>query len=431
MLKKSILGIVTAVIIASLVILLSSCGGSGIPKQMGVAGANTYGYSTATDASGNVYVAGYTEGGLDGNTLTGIVDFFLTKYNSHGTKVYTKQMGVAGASTYGQSVATDASGNVYVAGYTNGALDGNTLTGLNDFFLTKYDSRGTKVYTRQMGVAGASTKGASTATDASGNVYVAGYTSGGLDGNTISTNFDFFLTKYDSSGTKVFTRMGGANSTTSGMSTATDANGNVYVAGTTVGLDGNTLTGIEDFFLTKYDSAGTKVYTRQMGVAGLISYGDSVATDASGDVYVTGRSLDLASPPNRSGFLAKYDSSGTMVYFKQLVGAPYTLTFSRSVATDASSNVYVAGYTSDGLDGNTIPVNTLDFFLTKYDSSGTKLYTRQMGAAGTMTFGLSTATDATGNVYVTGYTNGGLGGNTLTGTQDFFLIKYDSTGTLR
>ena len=55
-------------------------------KQLGVAGKVTYGYSVATDASGNVYVAGYTKGGLDGNTLTGTQDFFVTKYNSSGVK---------------------------------------------------------------------------------------------------------------------------------------------------------------------------------------------------------------------------------------------------------------------------------------------------------------------------------------------------------
>jgi hypothetical protein len=79
------------------VLLLVSCGEGGgggdvgatvapWTKEMGVAGAYTYGYSTATDTSGNVYVAGYTTGGLDGNTLTGTYDFFLTKYNSAGNK---------------------------------------------------------------------------------------------------------------------------------------------------------------------------------------------------------------------------------------------------------------------------------------------------------------------------------------------------------
>ena len=171
-------------------------------KQLGVAGQSTGGNSVATDANGNVYVAGYTYGGLDGNTMTGITDFFVTKYNSSGVKQFTRQLGVAGQATEGYSVATDASGNVYVAGSTSGGLDGNTLTGTTDFFVTKYNSSGVKQYTRQMGVTGEDTNGYSVATDASGNVYVAGYTYGGLDGNTLTGTTDFFVTKYDSSGVK-------------------------------------------------------------------------------------------------------------------------------------------------------------------------------------------------------------------------------------
>jgi hypothetical protein len=59
-------------------------------------------------------------------------------------KLYTKQLGVATKSTIGISVATDASGNVFVAGSTAGGLDGNTLTGTQDFFVTKYNSSGVK-----------------------------------------------------------------------------------------------------------------------------------------------------------------------------------------------------------------------------------------------------------------------------------------------
>ena len=171
-------------------------------KQLGVAGKVTSGRSVATDASGNVYVAGDTYGGLDGNTLTGTQDSFVTKYNSSGVKLYTRQLGVVGQNTLGNSVATDARENVYMAGATAGGLDGNTLTGTNDFFVTKYDSSGVKQYTRQLGVAGKETYGLSVATDARGNVYVAGYTNGGLDGNTLTGFSDFFVTKYNSSGVK-------------------------------------------------------------------------------------------------------------------------------------------------------------------------------------------------------------------------------------
>ena len=138
------------ILAAASAVMLASCGGGGgVPpwigtKQLGVAGRTTYGFSVASDANGNVYVAGFTNGGLDGNTLTGTRDFIVTKYNSSGVKQYTRQLGVAGKETYGLSVATDAIGNVYVAGYTNGGLDGNSQTGTQDFFITKYDSSGVK-----------------------------------------------------------------------------------------------------------------------------------------------------------------------------------------------------------------------------------------------------------------------------------------------
>ena len=229
-------------------------------KQLGVAGKVTAGRSVTTDTNGNVYTSGYTYGGLDGNTLTGTNDFFVTKYDSSGVKQYTRQLGVAGKATAGFPVTTDARGNVYVAGRTDGGLDGNTLTGTADFFVTKYDSSGVKQYTRQLGVAGKDTYGYSVATDTSGNVYVAGYTKGGLDLNTLTGTRDFFVTKYDSSGVKQYTRqMGVAGQNTFGWSVATDASGNVYVAGyTRGGLDGNTLTGTRDFFVTKYNSSGVK-----------------------------------------------------------------------------------------------------------------------------------------------------------------------------
>ena len=343
-------------------------------KQLGVTGVETSGMSVATDSNGNVYVAGYTDGGLDGNTLSGIRDFFVTKYDSTGVKIFTKQLGVTGVDTTGNSVTTDASGNVYVAGYTRGGLDGNTLTGTRDFFVTKYDGTGTKLFTKQLGVSTKITIGNSVTTDASGNVYVAGYTYGGLDGNTLTGTTDFFVTKYNSNGVKIFTKqLGVTGVSTIGNSVSTDASGNVYVAGYTVGgLDSNTLIGTRDFFVTKYDGAGTKLFTKQLGVAGV-------------------------------------DTSGI------------------SVAADETSNVYVAGWTKGNLDGKTL-TGTTDFFVAQYDGTGVKQFTKQHGVTGSDTFGSSVTTDANGDFFVVGQTAGGLDGNTLFGTIDFFVIKYNSSG---
>ena len=89
-------------------------------------------------------MTGYTKGGLDGNTSSGSADLFVVKYNSSGTKQWTKQLGTSsGESPYG-GVAVDSSGNVYAAGYTEGGLDGNTSAGDKDIFLVKYNSDGVK-----------------------------------------------------------------------------------------------------------------------------------------------------------------------------------------------------------------------------------------------------------------------------------------------
>ena len=425
-------------------LLLVACGGSdgfgvgvsylapfGGTKQMGVAGKSTTGTSTATDANGNVYVAGVTYGGLDGNTLTGNADFFLTKYDATGIKLYTKQMGVAGVNTVANAVATDASGNVYVAGFTEGGLDGNTPTGISDFFLTKYDPSGTKLYTKQMGASGVNTSASRVTTDASGNVYVAGFTGGGLDGNTPTSAKDLFLTKYDVTGNKLYTKqMDGMGLT--GEVGGIDANGNVYYTGYTgIGLDGNTQTGTMDLFLIKYSASGIKLYTKQMGVVGHFVRGYSTATDANSNTYVTGYTDGGLDGNTLMGtndfFLTKYDASGNKLYTRQL-GVAGKSTSPSSVAVDADGSVYVTGNTTGGLDGNTLS-GTNDLFLTKYDINGIKLYTKQLGVTGKSIYPWYNAADANGNVFVTGSTNGGLDGNALTGTYDFFLVKYKSAGT--
>lgn len=134
--------------------------------------------------------------------MTGTVDSFLSKFNSEGVKQYTRLLGVAGKETSGYGVMTDGSGNVVVAGYTEGSLDDNTLTGSRDFFVAKYDNNGVKQFTRQFGAAGRETYGNGVATDAIGDVFVAGSTSGGLDGNAQAGTYDFFVSEFDPEGVK-------------------------------------------------------------------------------------------------------------------------------------------------------------------------------------------------------------------------------------
>jgi len=73
---------------------------------------------------------------LDNNTNSGGNDIFLVKYNSSGTKQWTKQIGTS-SNDAGLSLAIDNSSNIYVVGYTAGGLDNNTNIGNDDYFILK------------------------------------------------------------------------------------------------------------------------------------------------------------------------------------------------------------------------------------------------------------------------------------------------------
>ena len=96
------------------------------------------------------------------------------------------------------------------------------------------------------------------------------------------------------------------------------------------------------------------------------------------------------------------------------------------IATDNAGNAYVAGVTYGSVDGN-VNAGSDDILLAKYDTSGNKLWTRQMGSSG-IDAALAVAVDSAGNAYVTGYTAGSLDGNISAGADDIFIAKYDPNG---
>jgi hypothetical protein len=417
-------------------------------KQLGGVGQVSYGKSVAVDASGNVYVVGDTTGFLDSQALAGTRDLFITKYNLSGIKQKTSLVGVQNAATFGQAVAVDSSGNVYVVGYTDGKLGPDPQLGLMDAVLIKYNSKGERQYIRQLGVLGATTQGFSVAVDANLNVYVAGITTGLLDVNTPTNSTgtqtggeDFFVAKYDAAGVWKYTRqLGAIDSITDGTSVATDANGNVYVAGfTTGGLNGNVHMGTTtvvgatpyyDSFVSKYDADGNWQYTNQLGVAEADTYGRSVIVDSIGSVYVAGDTTGGLVFNTKLGdsdyFVTKYDGAQNRIYTNQL-GVSGTSTFANSIAVDATGSVYLAGETNATLYLVDTLRGTKDFFVAKFNGSGSTQYLRQFGVTLQPTNGQSVALDASGNVYVAGSTLGAMDGNALaTGLSSFFVTKYDS-----
>jgi hypothetical protein len=401
-------------------------------KQFGAKSVNTFGTSIAVDSINNVFVTGYTYGGLDGNTRIGTNDVFVAKYDVTGNKQWVKQLGVASAGTGGTSITTDSKNNVYVLGDTIGGLDGNAKIGTRDFFIIKYDLAGIKQWSKQIGNAASETFGRDISVDSNGNIYVVADTRGGLDGNVPIGNRDVFVIKYDATGAKQWTKqLGVAATSTSATAISLDSNNNIFVTGKTTGsLDGNTLMGKNDIFVIKYNASGIKQWSKQLGAISAGTMGIGISTDSTNNIFVTGTTTGGLDGNTITGtkdiFVTKYNVSGVKQWTKQLGVASASID-AAGISIDSKNNIFVTGSTAGGLEGNVITGNP-DVFVIKFNASGDKQWNKQLGAISAKTYGRGIAINSKDNIFVTGETTGGLTGNTLFGRQDVFIIKYDTLG---
>ena len=380
-----------------------------------------YSMAVATESDGSIFITGYTRGDLDGEINAGYLDAFLTKYSSDGTKAWTKLLGTS-IVEYSQGVATASDGSIFITGVTLGNLDGEINAGLLDAFLTKYSSDGTKAWTKLIGTSNSDESyGVATASD--GSIYITGYTQGNLDGGTNAGGYDAFLTKYSSDGTKAWTKLLGTSTTEYSQGVATASDGSIYITGYTLGnLDGEINAGSHDAFLTKYSSDGTKAWTKLLGTS-TVDYSRGVATASDGSIYITGVTQGNLDGGTNAGsydaFLTKYSSDGTKAWTK-LIGTSNS-DESYGVATASDGSIFITGYTQGNLDGE-INAGSYDAFLTKYSSDGTKAWTKLIGTSNTEeSYGVATASD--GSIYITGYTQGNLDGEINAGNSDAFLMK--------
>lgn len=175
-------------------------------RQFGATGGSDSAASAvAVNADGDIYVAGSTDHslGMSGPSLqTGSADLFVTRFTADGTRSAVWQYGVGSKVTFGNAITVDKDGNVIVGGYTNGAMETVGWSVLQDAYVAKFTPTGTKLYAHQVGVAALDTYGYGVATDNSGNAFLAGYTRGNIDNITRTGTSDLFVTKYNAAGVK-------------------------------------------------------------------------------------------------------------------------------------------------------------------------------------------------------------------------------------
>jgi hypothetical protein len=300
--------------------------------------------------------------------------------------------------------------------------------------------------------------------DANANVYITGYyTSKSIAfGNITLSNADsagnttdIFVSKYDSAGNFLWAKSIGGSGDERSWSIYTDAKSNVYVAGNfnsdRLSFGNIVLSNIGgvDFFLAKYDSSGNLIWAKMAGGMGA-DMGWGICADTKGNAYVIGRFASAAIafdsiPLTNAGaagtfdiFVAKYSASGKVLWAKSAGGAYDDWGY--SIGVDANGNAYTTGFfKSPGVTfGNCTLINsdtvrgTADIFITKYDPTGKVLWAQSAGGADSEN-GQSISLDGSGNAYVTG----GFDSKTLAfptatltnqGSSDFFIAKYSPLG---
>jgi hypothetical protein len=304
-------------------------------------------------------------------------------------------------------VASDSSDNAYIVGNTNGSLAGSR--GGGDVFIRKYTPSGAIAWTKQFGTSAEDY--ASDVAVSGSNIYVVGSTTGALAGSS-KGNSDAFIRKYDPSGNVVWTRQFGTSATDYAHDVAVDSSGNVYVAGTTYGSLANANGGGSDMFLRKYSPSGSVLWTKQL------HYSDEdtgVAVAVSGsNVYLVGGYYSNHSDVR----FVKYTTAGALVWDRGYGSSGYESVFDASA--DSDGNLYFVGETSSPF-GGPYQGGTSDGYIYKFNSSGDKVWSKQIGtSAHDATYAVLAR--STAQVYVAGTTNGTLG-STNSGGFDTYLRR--------
>jgi len=203
---------------------------------------------------------------------------------------------------------------------------------------------------------------------------------------------------------------------------ALDDSCNVYVTGSSVSGG----PGTEDYNTVKYNTFGIQQWVKRYnGPAGGVDIGRAIAVDPAGYIYVTGSS---AVASGYSDCLTiKYDLNGDTLWTARYNGTGNKNDIAYAIAVDDSGNVYITGSTEGTVGTHGIYE---DYITIKYNTSGVQMWASQYnGPGGDFDAAYSVAVDGSGNVIVTGESGGGSSSSSDP-YQDYATVKYSVTGTL-
>jgi len=208
-----------------------------------------------------------------------------------------------------------------------------------------------------------------------------------------------------------------------------------------------------DIFLMKFNPQGSCLWATYIGGSN-VDQGLSMAIDTTGNLYVAGRTnsqngisttgayqeLKAGSNASYDAFLVKFDTAGQLLWGTYYGGTGAEATDRVAVTVDRYNQVYLCGNTQSasaiatpGSFMATRPGSN-DGFIAKFNPSGNRIWATYFGTVANDAI-TAIATDTSGNVVVTGFTQStsglaspGVYQQTGNGGQDAFVAKFDSAG---
>lgn len=376
----------------------------------------------------------------------------------------------------GNSLVTDAGGNVYTVGYFENTIDFDpgeatynlTSAGFFDIFIQKLNSKGEFLWAKRIGSTTLDEANGITI-DGAGNLYITGHFDQTVDfdpgegvfnlttGSGVKYRPNIFVLKLDADGNFIWAKSMVGDQDSSAFSITTDSKDNILVTGEfsgTVDFDPGVgsvnLTALRsDVFILKLDVNGNFIWVKQM-VGETNAYGSSIATDANDHIYTTGYFYDSVDFDPGEGtvnltsrgwdiFVQKLDADGNLLWVKQM--GSETADGGNALTVGLDGNVYITGSFSGTVDfdpgagtTNLTSAGASDIFIQKLDTNGDLLWVKQIGGP-RPDMGNSVKTDDSGNVYILGNFgetvdfDPGEGITNLTGDlNDMFILKLQSDG---
>jgi hypothetical protein len=374
----------------------------------GIEGSNYYGFDITTDRLNNIIALIPTNstnmpvqnaggGAYYQATNAGGDDMGVIKFNSAGVRIHGTYLGGTGADSgyaYGASICTDNANNVFVVGHTSstnfpvfnpggGVYFQGTNGGGQDMVIVKFSATMAMAWSTYYGGSSTENWGIGADTDASGNLFIGGFTNstnfptqnpggGAYFQGTNGGSGDFVFLKFDNAGVRQWsTYYGGSANEFIGMSVSVDGNNNLCAVGLTQGAStvptfnpgggaffAGTQYDMTDYFLLRFSNTGVRLWATYYGGNSTEHCGVGIATDFAGNIYIAGGSDSNASVPlfNPGGgtyyqaatagpgdyLLASFSATNVMTWSTYFggTGHDHMFTSGNFAVCDASGNFY-------------------------------------------------------------------------------------------